>query len=372
MKNQTRAAVLRAPGTPWEITHVTYAEPKAHEVLVRLHAAGMCHSDDHARTGDAPPRYPVVGGHEGAGVVEAVGPNVERVAVGDRVTVTFIPACGVCPSCASGMQNLCDQGLYAGTGQMLDGTFRLQLGDEELGGFCALGTFADRMVVSEYSVIPLPDEISFEAGALLACGVPTGWGSAVRAAKVQPGDTVVIFGAGGVGSNAVQGAAMAGAERVVVVDPSPFKRESATGFGATHTFENAQEAAAFVNEVTWGRMAEHAIITVGVLSPQNVTEAMDIVGKRGQVVITSVGKVTEMFQLPAVYMTSYEKVVRGALFGSCQPLTDVRLLMNLYLAGKLKLDELITNRYTLDQINEGYDDMLAGKNIRGIITFPED
>jgi alcohol dehydrogenase (nicotinoprotein) len=372
MSNTTRAAVIRAPGQPWEIAEVTYDDPRAHEVVVRLRAAGLCHSDDHLRSGDTPMRYPMVGGHEGAGIVVAVGPGVERLTVGDRVVSTFLPVCGVCPSCAGGMQNLCDRGLHAGTGQMADGTFRLHLGDAELGGFCALGTFADRMVVSEYSLIKLADDVDYEVGALLGCAVPTGWGSAVRAARVNPGDTVVVLGAGGVGLNAVQGAALAGALRVVVVDPNPFKRESAMGFGATHTFDSPADASSFLSSATRGRMADHCIVTVGVLAAEHINDAVDIVGKRGQVVLISVGPITERaIQLNAMVLEAFEKVVRGSIFGSCQPLADVPLLMDLYRTGRLKIDELITRRYSLEQVNEGYADLLGGRNLRGVITFSD-
>jgi coniferyl-aldehyde dehydrogenase len=203
---------------------------------------------------------------------------------------------------------------------MADGTFRLHLGDAELGGFCALGTFADRMVVSEYSVIKLADDVDYEVGALLGCAVPAGWGSAVRAARVNPGDTVVVLGAGGVGLNAVQGAALAGALRVVVVDPNPFKRESAMGFGATHTFDSPADASSFLSSATRGRMADHCIVTVGVLAAEHINDAVDIVGKRGQVVLISVGPMTETaIQLNAIVLEGFEKVVRGSLFGSCQP-----------------------------------------------------
>jgi S-(hydroxymethyl)glutathione dehydrogenase/alcohol dehydrogenase len=370
--HRMRAAVIRAPGKPWDITELTYDDPKDHEVVVRLHAAGMCHSDDHLRSGDTPMRYPIVGGHEGSGIVEQVGPLVSRVAVGDRVVATFIPACGICRYCSTGKQNMCDKGLYAGTGQMLDGTYRLHAAGEDLGGFCALGTFAEAMVVSEYSVQPLPDDIPFEIGALLSCGVPTGWGSAVRAAQVEPGQTVVIYGSGGVGANAVQGAALSGAARVIVVDPSPWKRERAAEFGATHTFETNDEAMAFVGQATQGQMADHAIITVSVNNAETVGQAMFITGKAGQVTLTAVGNQADNWaSANGNLVVGYEKRIQGALFGSCRVLTDIPLLMDLYRVGKYKLDELITNRYTLEQVNEGYADLLAGKNIRGVIRFPE-
>jgi alcohol dehydrogenase (nicotinoprotein) len=367
-----RAAVMWAPGKPWDIVELAYDDPKDHEVVVRLAAAGMCHSDDHLRSGDTPMRYPIVGGHEGSGVVEKVGPQVSRVAAGDRVVATFIPACGTCRYCSTGKQNLCDKGLNAGTGLMLDGTYRLHSPGDDLGGFCALGTFAERMVVSEYSCLRLPDDIPFELGALLSCGVPTGWGSSVRAARVQPGETVVIYGAGGVGLNAVQGAALAGAGRVVVVDPNPLKRERCAEFGATHSFATHQEAQAFVTDATRGQLADHAIITVSVNDQEVVGQAIGIIGKGAQVTLTAIGNQAQDWVVAnGNLLIGYEKRIQGALFGSCRVLTDIPLLIDLYREGKLKLNELITNRYSLDQVNEGYADLLAGKNLRGVIRFPE-
>jgi S-(hydroxymethyl)glutathione dehydrogenase/alcohol dehydrogenase len=253
MKITTRAAITREFHTPWEITELRLDEPKANEVRVKFFAAGMCHSDDHITRGDARVRLPVVGGHEGAGIVESVGPHVTRVKQGDRIVCSYIPACGKCRPCSTGHQNMCDEGKNAGTGMFPDGTFRFHDGDEDLGGFCTLGTFSQYAVVSEWACIPLADDIPFEIAALVGCGVPTGWGSAVHAAGVRAGDTVVIFGSGGVGSNAVQGARYAGAKNVVVVDPVEFKRDMAKVFGATHAFADAQSAHDFVVETTWGQ-----------------------------------------------------------------------------------------------------------------------
>ena len=208
----TRAAVCRKAGEPWEITELELEEPQANEILVKFYAAGLCHSDDHVQKGDAFMRMPMVGGHEGAGVVEAVGPSVTRVKVGDHVTCSFIPVCGTCRYCATGRQNLCDAGRHAQTGLLATGQFRFHQNGEDFGGLCALGTFSQYAVVHEYSVVKINEWIGFEVAALVACGVPTGWGSAVRAGDVRAGQTVVICGAGGVGSNAVQGARFAGAK----------------------------------------------------------------------------------------------------------------------------------------------------------------
>jgi S-(hydroxymethyl)glutathione dehydrogenase/alcohol dehydrogenase len=298
--------------------------------------------------------------------VEAVGPAVTRVKVGDHVTCSFIPACGKCRYCATGRQQLCDLGLNAATGMFLDGTFRFHQGGEDFGGLCVLGTFSQYAVVHEYSVIKIPEWIGFEVAALVACGVPTGWGSAVRAGGVRAGQTVVIYGTGGVGMNAVQGAALAGAKNVVVVDPVEFKRDQATSvFGATHAFASAKEAHDFIVETTWGELADHAIITVGILHDEVIANAIKIVGKTGQVTITAVGN-GWINENPGM-LIGYQRRIQGSIYGGCSPQVDVPLLISLYEAGKLKLDELITRRYKLDEINEGYQDMLDGRNIRGVI-----
>ena len=368
---RTTAAIIRTPGTAWEITELALDPPRDNEVLIRFAASGLCHSDEHIRTGDSEGRLPMVGGHEGAGVVEAVGPGVTRVAVGDHVVCSFIPACGTCPSCSTGHQNLCDLGAEMLTGQLAGGGFRFHDdAGEDLGGFCALGTFSERATVSEYSCIKIHDDIPLEVAALVGCGVPTGWGTAVYAAGVGPGDTVVIFGAGGVGSNAIQGAAYAGARHVVVVDPVALKREYAQEFGATHTFADAASATEAVRELTWGQMANHALITVGRLESDVVDEACEIVGKGGQVTITSVGR-TEDTQIQLHSngsVVGWQRRIQGHVFGMCNPLYDVPRLLGLYRDGRLKLDELVTRRYALAEVNDGYADLEAGRNIRGLIV----
>src|SRR5246127_16316 len=365
----TRAAVCRVPGQPWEITELELDDPRANEIRIKFYAAGLCHSDDHIQKGDAPMRLPVVGGHEGAGIVEAVGPSVTRIKVGDHVTCSFIPDCGKCRYCSTGRQQLCDAGKNAGTGMFPDGTFRFHQGGEDFGGLCVLGTFSQYAVVHEYSVIKIPEEIPFDVAALVACGVPTGWGSAVRPGGVRAGQTVVIYGTGGVGMNAVQGAALAGAKNVVVVDPVEFKRDQATSvFGATHAFATAKEAHEFVRETTWGQLADHAIMTPNAVTEEMVNAAVAMTGKGGKVTITAVGHINERaVHFHAGALIGYMRQVRGALFGDSNPLYDIPMLLGLYKSGQLKLDELVTRKYTLDQVNQAYQDMNDGKNIRGVI-----
>ena len=371
---RTRAAIIREPGKPWEVTTLELDDPGRGEVLIKFTASGMCHSDEHMRSGDTEGRLPMVGGHEGAGVVEAVGDAVTRVCVGDHVVCSFIPACGACRYCSTGRQNLCDQGAEMVTGKLPDGTFRFHDdAGEDLGGFCALGTFSQRAVVSQFSCITILDDIPLDVAALVGCGVPTGWGTAVYAAGVSAGDTVVIYGAGGVGSNAIQGARYAGAKNVVVVDPIALKREYAQEFGATHVFPDAQSAHEAVRDMTWGQLAEHAIITVGVLSEDVVSAAAEVVGKGGQVTITSVGKSGDKQIALAANgaIVGYQRRIQGHVFGMCNPLYDVPRLLRLYRDGQLKLDELITHRYSLDEINRGYDDLEQGRNIRGVIMHED-
>jgi S-(hydroxymethyl)glutathione dehydrogenase/alcohol dehydrogenase len=368
---RTRAAVIREPGKPWEVTELELDEPRAGEVRIKFAASGMCHSDEHVRTGDATGRLPMVGGHEGAGVVEAIGPDVTRVRPGDHVVCSFIPACGTCRYCSTGRQNLCDEGAQMQTGLLSDGTVRFHDdAGEDLGGFCMLGTFAERSVVSQASCVKIDDDIPFEIAALVGCGVPTGWGTSVYAAGVRADDTVVVFGAGGVGANAVQGARYAGARHIVVVDPVAFKREKAVEFGATHVFADAAEAHEAVIQLTRGQLADHAICTVGVLTPEVVSQAAAIVGKGGQVTITSVGKSTEKHVQVAAngMLVGYQRRIQGHVFGMCNPLHDIPRLLDLYRTGRIKLKELITRRYGLDEINTGYQDLADGKIIRGVLV----
>src|SRR2546429_7134513 len=239
---KTRAAVLMEPNGRWEIKELSLDSTKANEVLVRVMATGLCQSDEHIRSSTTWAVFPLVGGHEGAGIVEEVGPGVTRVRKGDHIVTSFIPVCGKCRYCSTGRQNLCDDGRNAQTGALLDDTYRFHLDGQDVGGMCVLGTFSRHMVISENSCVKVDDDLPFEVACLVGCGVTTGWGSAVYAAKVRPGDTVVVFGVGGVGINAVQGARYAGAKNVVAIDPVDFKLEIALSMGATYILSEPDEA----------------------------------------------------------------------------------------------------------------------------------
>jgi alcohol dehydrogenase (nicotinoprotein) len=365
----TRAAVLHKPGDPWEITELDLDPPKEYEVLIRYKAAGLCHSDEHIRAeGGSHIRLPLVGGHEGAGVVEAVGPGVTRVEPGDHVVTSYIPACGKCRYCSTGHQNLCDRGLYAGVGCLQDETFRFHRDGQDYGGFCALGTFSDHTVVSEYSCLRIDDDIPFEIACLVGCGVTTGWCSAVRAGETRPGETVVVMGVGGVGINAVQGARYAGAARVIAIDPNPFKLEMAKRLGATHAFTSPDEAREPLVDMTRGQLADLTVVTVGVLEPEITADAVSLIGKAGRVVLTSVSRAdVKSISLTGSPMIGWHKRIQGSLAGGSNPIFEMPNLLGLYKSGHLKLDEIITQRYPLEHVNEGYQDLLAGKNLRGVV-----
>jgi S-(hydroxymethyl)glutathione dehydrogenase/alcohol dehydrogenase len=372
---KTTAAILWERHSPWSVEEIELDAPKAGEVLVEMAASGMCHSDEHLVTGDlagATPEPPLIGGHEGAGVVMEVGPGVFSVRPGDHVVFGFVPACGRCPSCAAGHSNLCDMGMVTATGmQLSDGTARHHARGKDIAlGIGALGTFAHHTVVNEASCIKIDNDIRLDRACLMGCGVVTGWGSAVYAAGVSPGDTVAVVGVGGIGANAVQGAKAAGARVIAAIDPIEFKREKAMEFGATHTHASIDEALAALPETTWNRGFDKVIMTCGVGNGDVLGQAFWLGGKRSKIVVTNIHPIGETsIAVPAIFLTVYEKQLIGSLFGSGNARRDIPKLLELYTQGQLDLDGLVTKTYTLDQINDGYADMNAGKNIRGVMVY---
>jgi NDMA-dependent alcohol dehydrogenase len=368
---KTRAAILWEVGKDWSVEEIELDPPRHGEVQVRMVGSGLCHSDEHLVTGDLPFELPIIGGHEGAGVVEEVGPGVDWLAPGDQVIFGFIPACGRCPSCASGHENLCDLGEFlAGGRQISDHTARHHSGNADLGLMCLLGTFSERTVVNEASCIKVGSDVPLDKACLLGCGVVTGWGSAVYAAGVQPGEDVAVVGIGGIGINAVQGAKLAGARQIFAIDPLPFKQEKAVEFGATHTAASLEEAVTVIGEATAGRMANKVIMTMGLGQGEAIGAALAVTAKRGRVVVTNIHAAAEtQVTMSALDLTLMEKQVVGSLFGSANPRVDIPRLLDLYGRGQLKLDELVSRTYSLSEVNHGYEDMREGRNLRGVLHF---
>lgn len=366
---RARAAVLWNPGDEWKVEEINLDAPRQGEVLVRIAASGICHSDEHLRSGAMPASLPMVGGHEGAGVVEGVGPGVGSVKPGDHVVLSWIPACGRCGPCSTGHQNLCDLGTYARVGfQILDQTTRHHHAGNDLHLMACVGTFASHTVVNEASVVKIDDDIPLDRACLVACGVATGWGSAVYAGKVGPGDDVAVIGCGGIGINAVQGARLAGARRIFAIDPVRFKRDEAMRFGATHAASSIDEAHELIQEVTWGLMCKQVIAAMGTGRGELIADLLGLAGKSGSVVVTNLHAFDEVdAKISLVQLTLLEKSLIGSIYGSANPRYDIRTLLALYRDGQLNLDDLVTRTYNLDTINQGFADMIDGKNLRGVV-----
>ena len=380
---QTRAAVIWAKGEDWKIEDVELGEPGPTEVIVKSAFAGLCHSDEHIVTGDieVPPEMlelmgvshflPMIGGHEGAGVVTEVGSAVTSVEVGDHVSCSFIPSCGRCHWCSTGRQNLCDLGAATLAGGMIaDGQYKHKTQGQDLNRMAQLGTFSEHLLLSEASVIKVEEDLPLDVVCLVSCGVATGVGSAQNRAGVKAGDTVVVVGIGGIGANAVQGARMSGAANIVAIDTNPDRKEKAEEFGATHFYTNFEDAAGSVLEMTNGVMADSCILTPGVTTGDLLDPAVNIVSKDGTVVVTGLAPMAQREVTLDLFMLSmFNKQIKGSIFGSGSPRAEIPRLLGEYRRGTLLLDELITEKYSLDDINKGYQDMRDGKNIRGVIAF---
>ncbi|WP_020499205.1 Zn-dependent alcohol dehydrogenase [Sciscionella marina] len=366
---KSKAAVLYEAGKPFEIEELEVATPGDFDVLVRYDYSGLCHSDLHMVKGHLPFRSPMVFGHEGAGEVLEVGAKVRHVKAGDHFVASFFPVCGRCRWCATGNSRLCDLGAHGLDGFLPDGRFPFTGANGDYGSMMTVGTFSQHATVPVDSVITIDNDLPLDKAALVGCGVPTGWGSAVNSANVRPGDAVVIYGIGGIGANAVQGAAYAGAQHLIAVDPVEFKRDNAKKFGATHTVATAEEALELVTELTRGAGADSTIITIDQLTTESVRNAAEATSKGGTIVITSMGQYEDdTIQLPGVQLALWGKRIQGSLYGGCNPAYDIPNLLSLYKTGHVKLDELITQTYSLEQVNQGYEDLDAHKNIRGVIV----
>jgi NDMA-dependent alcohol dehydrogenase len=371
---KSRAAVIYGEGQEFKVEEIEVDDPGENEVLIHIAASGLCHSDYHMVTGEWTGNlyYPMVGGHEGAGIVEKVGPGVTRVKPGDHVLLTFMPACGKCRFCSMGQSFICDRGAGLISGPQMDGTFRMHNGEgQDLGQFCHISTLSEWTVAPEDSVVPIPEDFDMEKVCVVGCCVPTGFGSAVNSADVQPGETVVIFGIGGVGINAVQGAAVKGASQVIAVDPVDFKLETAEEFGATHTINpNQQDPAERVIELTNGVGADKSIVTIDNVRPEHVGQAFRSIRKGGRAVIAGIARSDfGHIDVAPQELTMYAKEVVGTFYGHSPVYADLARYLDLYRVGKVKVDELTTRTYTLDEVNQGFQDMIDGKNIRGVISY---
>jgi S-(hydroxymethyl)glutathione dehydrogenase/alcohol dehydrogenase len=362
-----RAAVLREVDEPFSVEDVELADPGPGEVEVRLLASGVCHSDWNVVTGATSNPLPAVLGHEGAGVVETVGEGVGDVAEGDHVILSWLPACGRCFYCSSGRQVLCDVAMadmFRGT--LPGGFLRLSQNGDPLYHYAYLSAFAERCIVPEGCCVRIRDDAPLEVAALVGCAVMTGYGAVVKRARVEPGSTVVVFGAGGVGLSAVMGARLAGAGAIVAADPAPFRRQTALELGATHALDSgSDDVATTLGDLTAGRGADAAVDSAGV--PGVLAQAYAVVRRGGTVVAVGLPPEGATVELPASNIAREEKIVTGSFYGSCSPQVDMPLVLDLYMDGRLPLDRLVSRTYPLDGINDAFAAMNAGEVARAVI-----
>lgn len=365
---EAKAAVLHEPNTPLRFETVVVSPPGRGEVQVRMHAAGVCHSDLHVMKGDQPMKMPIILGHEGAGIVEAVGEGVESVVEGDHVIPIWRMSCGVCEYCLGGRPALCDVGTAMRfTGRMPDGRTRFHsTGGEEILHYAGVSTFSELSTMPEGAVVKIPKDFPLEFAALIGCGVITGFGAVFNAGDVSAGDTVAVFGCGGIGLNIVQSARIAGAVKIIAVDTMPKKLEFARRFGATDVVDAKQgDPVEAVRELTGGLGVDFAFEAVGL--PQPIEQAYDSTRKGGTCVVVGIAPPSARAAINVNQLVYAEKTLKGSIYGSTRPRIDLHRLIDLHRAGRLDLDGLLTRTYPLSEINEAYAALEQGEIARSLV-----
>lgn len=364
-----KAAVLPGQGQPIETRDdVELAPPGPGEARIKVVASGICHSDLSVQNGTIPLPTPIVLGHEGAGIVEEVGEGVTSVKPGDHVVLSFVPACGECFTCSKGQPYLCEKAAAQSAGGLLDGTTRLTSDGAPLHQMACLGTYGQYAVVPEISMVKIPDDVPLDVAALIGCGVLTGVGAALNTADIRPGDSVAVIGCGGVGLNVIQGARIAGATTIIAVDRFESKLEMAEEFGATHTVkvEDGVDPVGATMAANEGRGVDVAFEVIGLGA--TIEQAINTARAGGQVVLVGVPRLDVMVNLNAAFTWLYlAKTIRGCWYGSSDVYNDVPKLLDLWKKGELKLEELISQEVTIDDVNRAFDDMQAGTVARSVI-----
>jgi NDMA-dependent alcohol dehydrogenase len=368
LPRRARAVVCRGVNEPVRVEEIEVDAPQHGEVMVKMFACGICHSDLNIIDGSIPAPMPLVIGHEGAGEVIAVGPGVEHLRVGDHVVNSFVSICGKCRYCIAGRPSLCDQAVKSAY-TLPNGALRTR--DAEgapLHVLCGLGAMAEYATMHVDNVVKVDADVPLDRAALVSCGVMTGVGAATNAAQVEPGTTCVVFGCGGVGLNAIQGCAISGAAMIVAVDTSDFKLDLARQFGATHVVNatSTDNIVKALRKLTGGG-ADYCFECVG--HGETVAQAYGALGKGGTAVVVGVAKSTDMTSIRTMTLPFEAKRLIGTYYGDARPQLDFPRLLNLYKIGKLKIDELITRTYSIDEAAQAFSDLKAGRNARGVIIF---
>jgi len=365
---KVRAAVVEEVGGKIQVKELDLQAPKAGEVLVKIKACGVCHSDWHLMTGETKHPLPAGLGHEGAGVIEQLGEGVDSLNLGDHVALSWAPYCSECFYCKHDQPNLCAayvEPIWAGT--MLDGTTRFTDNGSPVYHYCGLACFAEYVVVPAMCCVPMPRNLPLEVAAVIGCAVTTGIGSVINTAKVQPGTSVAVFGVGGVGLSTIMGAKVAGATTIIAIDPLTSRLEAAQEFGATHIVDAGPNAVGEIQRLTEGRGADYVFEAIG--NPTVQEQCLDAARPGGQIIFSGLSPMGSSTNLPGSVLVRQEKTVKGSYYGSANPPIDFVQYAEWYQIGQLPLDKLISHRYTLDEINEAFADMLSGKVRRGVVVF---
>jgi S-(hydroxymethyl)glutathione dehydrogenase/alcohol dehydrogenase len=367
-QQKAKAVVCREVNQPVVVEEILVDPPQRGEVMIKLAACGVCHSDLSATNGTIPFPTPVILGHEGAGVIVAVGEGVSEYKPGDHVVSSFVSMCGKCRYCQTGRPQLCDQAAKAAT-TLPDGSLRTRdASGNPLHVFSGCGVMAEYATLHVDNVVKIDQAMPLDKAALIGCGVMTGVGAAVNTAQVEPGSIAVVFGCGGVGLNAVQGCAIAGARMIVAVDTSDAKLDMARQFGATHVInsKNEENPVKAIIKLTEGG-ADYAFECVGL--GDIAAQAYGVLAKGGKAVVVGVAAPKDMTSIRTATLTFGEKTLTGSYFGSARPRQDFPRLIGLYRTHRLKLDELITRTYRIDEAPQAFADLTAGRNARGVILF---
>lgn len=362
---RTMKAVVAHGLNDYGVEEVTLDPPKAGEVLIKMKATGICHSDLSVINGTIPVPFPMVLGHEGAGVVEELGEGVTNVAVGDHVALSFVPHCGECYHCLRSEPYLCMKSTP--DGKMMDGTSRVKLNGEDINVMQFLGNMAEYAVVPAMCIVKIDDDIDMKAAALVGCGVTTGVGAALKTAEVKPGSTVAVFGAGGVGLSIIQGARIAGAAHIIAVDLSDEKLAIAREVGATDTVNAAGNVHEQIMAMTNGIGVDYGFEAIGI--PAVVDQAQKVTRRGGIMTVVGVGKLDQKLELNALMFPLTSKTFKGSMYGGAEFKVDFPKYLDLYKQGKLDLDRMVTHTYSIDEALKAFDDLEAGKNARGVIVY---
>ncbi len=368
--SQAQAAVLCEPRKPMRLEQVEVLPPQRGEVTVRMKAAGVCHSDYHVMCGDLAMPMPIILGHEGAGIVEDVGEGVTEIVVGDHVILMWRGPCGRCEYCANGRPALCDQGTAMRfNGTMPDGTVRFRnSAGETIRHYAGVSAFSSLATMPEASVVKIPKTFPFTKAALIGCGVITGVGAVMNAAEVRYGSTVAVFGTGGIGLNIVQGAKLVGAREIIAIDIHDHKLADARAFGATETINSrTTEPVGAIKALTAGKGVDYAFEAVG--DPDLIAHAFDATKKGGRCVVVGISRADARAPINVNQLVYAEKSLIGSLYGTARPRQDLLTLMQMHESGKLMLDELVTRTWRLEEINEAYAELVAGKVRRSLIVW---